>query len=158
MTPISSRLTLSIVPCYTWDVRRDTITSRILMATARQVGSTLQNTFRTPCKRSMQGNPPVSTIHNEAVSAQPVPVLKEAVIPDICESLLEQERQGAPQILRYGDLTQEMLSWIRDKEAAEIRKHCLLHSDLPWWPTCGYTIPKAEHSAQRQHSSIQKNS
>ena len=106
----------------------------------------------------MQGNPPVSTIHNEAVSAQPMPVLKEAVIPDICESLLEQERQGAPQILRYGDLTQEMLSWIRDKEAAEIQKHCLLHSDLPWWPTCGYTIPKAEHFAQRQHSSIQKNS
>jgi len=70
-------------------------------------------------------------IPNEAVSAQPVPVLKETVIPDICEALLEQERQGALQILHYGDLTQEMLSWIRDAVATEIREHHLLHSDSP---------------------------
>lgn len=70
-------------------------------------------------------------IPNEAVSAQPVPVLEEISIPDLCEALLEQERLGALAILRYGDLTPDMRAWIRDAEAGEIKRRGLLHSDSP---------------------------
>lgn len=70
-------------------------------------------------------------IPNEVVSAQPVPILEEIAIPDVCEALLEQERLGTLAILRYSVLTPEMRAWVRDAEAAEIRSRGLLRSDSP---------------------------
>ena len=97
-------------------------------------------------------NAPSTEILNEAVSAQPVPILKEKGNPDICEALLEQERQGGMQILRYGNLTQEMLSWIRKAEAAEIWKHAFCIPILPWPPICTHTIPRAGHNTKKKRS------
>ena len=70
-------------------------------------------------------------IPNEAVSAQPVPVLEERFIPDLMEALLEQERSGALVIRRFEGLTQRELDWIRDAEAGEILKRGLLRTDSP---------------------------
>ena len=66
-------------------------------------------------------------IPNEAVSENPVPVLKEIFIPDACEALLEQERLGNLIIRRYNELPQRAYEWIRDVEADCIRKAGLLH-------------------------------
>lgn len=70
-------------------------------------------------------------IPNEVVSDQPVTVLDEIVIPDVCEALLEQERLGTLVIRRYGELTPKMLDWIRRVEADTIREKDLLRSDGP---------------------------
>lgn len=67
-------------------------------------------------------------IPNEAVSEVAVPIVEEIPIPDVCEALLEQARQGALIIHRYHELTPQMLSWIRDAEADSIRKRNLLNA------------------------------
>lgn len=72
-----------------------------------------------------------TAIPNEAVSAEPVEVLEEIVIEDVCEALLEQERLGNLVIRRYHELTPGMLEWIRQAEAEEIRKRDLLQLDGP---------------------------
>lgn len=61
-------------------------------------------------------------IPNEAVSERPVPVVREIVIPDACQALLEQERLGKLVIRRYGELSGKMRDWIRETEADCIRK------------------------------------
>jgi hypothetical protein len=66
-------------------------------------------------------------IPNEAVSEDPVPVLKEIFIPDACEALLEQERLGNLVIRRYHELPERAYEWIRNVEADCIRKADLLH-------------------------------
>ena len=68
-------------------------------------------------------------IPNEAVSAEPVPVLRETVIPDALEALLEQERLGALVIHRYEELSQRKLAWIRKAEMETILKMELLEQD-----------------------------
>ena len=65
------------------------------------------------------------------------------MIPDVCEALLEQERLGTLQILRYMDPTQGMLAWIRNAETAEIREHGVLHSDSPLVPYMRAPYPKS---------------
>lgn len=60
-------------------------------------------------------------IPHEAVSADPVPVLSEQRIPDLLEALVEQERQGALKLFRYGDLSEAQLAWIRKAISQEIR-------------------------------------
>lgn len=68
-----------------------------------------------------------TAIPNEAVSPEPVAVLEEIMIADVCEALLEQERLGALVIRRYEELSKGMLEWIRKAEAEEIRKRNLIH-------------------------------
>ena len=70
-------------------------------------------------------------IPNEAVCKEPVPVLAETVIPDVYEALLEQQRLGELVIRRYEELSLKELTWIRDAEAAEIRKRNLLYTGGP---------------------------
>lgn len=67
-------------------------------------------------------------IPNEAVSQEAVPVLRELVIPDLWEAILEQERLGALVIHRYAELSQKQLDWIHKVEADTIRDKNLLHT------------------------------
>ncbi len=67
-------------------------------------------------------------IPNEVVSAQAVPIVQEIPIPDVCEALLAQERQGTLVIHRYHQLSQKMLDWICRVEADCIRKMHLLNT------------------------------
>ena len=64
-------------------------------------------------------------IPNEVVCEQEVPVIRETVIPDACEALLEQERLGTLVIHRYHELSDKMIDWIRRAEADCIRKYRL---------------------------------
>ena len=70
-------------------------------------------------------------IPNEAVSEEAVPVIRETVIPDVCEALLEQERLGALVIYRYHELSERKLEWIRRVEADIIREKDMLNHDGP---------------------------
>lgn len=70
-------------------------------------------------------------IPNEAVSEEAVPVLEEQLIPDVCEALLEQEKQGALVIHPYDTLSPQMKDWIRREETATILEHRLLHTPGP---------------------------
>ncbi len=53
-----------------------------------------------------------TAIPNEAVSEVSVPVMKEILIPDVYEALLEQQRQGKLTIRRYEELSEATRSWI----------------------------------------------
>ena len=70
-------------------------------------------------------------IPNEAVSDQPVPVLREIRIPDVCEALLEQERLGTLVIQRHGELTDKMRDWVQRVEADIIREKGLMGQESP---------------------------
>ena len=70
-------------------------------------------------------------IPNEVLSASPVPVIRETVIRDVCEAMLEQERRGTLVIHRYHELSQRKLEWIRKVEADTIREHDLLRAGGP---------------------------
>lgn len=70
-------------------------------------------------------------IPNEAVSAEPVPILRETVIPDALEALLEQERLGTLVIHRYGELSERKLAWVRKVEMETILKMGYLETDSP---------------------------
>lgn len=70
-------------------------------------------------------------IPNEAVSEKPVPVIRETVIPDALEALLEQERLGTLVIRRYHELPQSMIDWIRRTEAGIICEKDLLRRNGP---------------------------
>lgn len=70
-------------------------------------------------------------IPNEAASNSPVPILKEIIIEDACEALLEQEKQGTLVIRRYEQLSEKERIWIRNAEAETIQKHDLLNTPGP---------------------------
>ena len=67
-------------------------------------------------------------IPNEVVSDVEVPVIREMVIPDVYDALLEQEKLGTLVIHRYEELSPKMLDWIRKVEADGIRHSNLLQS------------------------------
>ena len=77
------------------------------------------------------GHTEATRIPNEAVSQEPVPIVREIPIPDACEALLEQERLGTLVIRRYHQLPEKMLEWIRKAEADEIRAADLIHNPGP---------------------------
>ena len=70
-------------------------------------------------------------IPNEAVSEDAVPILKEILIPDVYEALLEQERLGALIIRRYHELSERGIEWIRSTQAQIIREKDLLRNPGP---------------------------
>ena len=72
-----------------------------------------------------------TAIPNEVVSPAAVEVTEEIYIPDVLEALLEQERLGALEILRYEDLTPKMLDWIFRAELGEIKERNLLQERSP---------------------------
>lgn len=65
-------------------------------------------------------------IPNEYVTPSEVPVDRELLISDLCEALLEQERQGALKIVRWSELSGERRRWIIRAEADTIREKGLL--------------------------------
>lgn len=71
-------------------------------------------------------------IPNEYVTPNPVPVLEEIPIPDVYAALLEQEGLGALTIVRYQDMTERRLAWVREAEAQTILEHNLLREDNPF--------------------------
>ena len=71
-------------------------------------------------------------IPNEYVTPDPVPVLEEIPIPDVYQALLEQEGLGALKIVRYQDMTERRLAWVREAEAQTILDHDLLHEEGPF--------------------------
>lgn len=82
-------------------------------------------------------------IPNEVVSQKVVSVIKETVIPDVYEALLEQERTGALVIRRYEELSQKMLDWICKAEAEEIRKRNLIQTACPMAEYMKRNYPKS---------------
>ena len=70
-------------------------------------------------------------IPNEVTSPEPVAVLQEIRIPDLCEALLEQERLGQLEIRRYDTLPQKGLDWILRTEADCIQEYDALHQEGP---------------------------
>ncbi len=70
-------------------------------------------------------------IPNEVVSEKAVTVIREIMIPDVCEALLEQERLGKLTIHRHAELSPKQLAWIRQVEADTIREHDLLNHPGP---------------------------
>ena len=68
-----------------------------------------------------------TAIPNEYVTPSPVPVLEELSIPDVYAALLEQERLGALKIVRYQDMTEKRLAWVREAEAQTILEKDLLN-------------------------------
>lgn len=71
-------------------------------------------------------------IPNEFVTLNPVPVVEEIPVPDVYEALLEQERLGALKIVRYQDMTENRLAWVRETVAQDILERHLLHEDNPF--------------------------
>ena len=67
-------------------------------------------------------------IPNEAICQSNVPIIRETLIPDIYEALLEQQKAGALLIYRYHQLSPAMLQWIDEVQTQEILQGNLLHS------------------------------
>lgn len=70
----------------------------------------------------------LTSIPNEAVSENSVPVIKETHIADAYEALLEQELAGDLIIHRYNELSNEFRNCIREEAADEIRKNDLINT------------------------------
>lgn len=68
-------------------------------------------------------------IPNEYVTAWPVPVAEETVIPDVYKALLEQERLGTLKIIRWSELTNRRRQWIVQAEMETILEKNLLYQD-----------------------------
>lgn len=96
-------------------------------------------------------------IPNEAVSQAAVPVIRETVIPDACEALLEQERLGALVIHRFHELSEGMRCWIRRVEADEIKSHGLLHNPGPMADYYREHYPESWALAQSEQRSADGN-
>lgn len=70
-------------------------------------------------------------IPNEYVSAREVPVEEEILIPDLYGALLEEERQGTIQIVRWPEVSGKMREWIVRRQMGEILEAGLLYQDTP---------------------------
>jgi hypothetical protein len=66
---------------------------------------------------------------NEYISRSPVGVLSEMVIENVYQEFVRLESQGALEIIRYENITEKMLLWIRRVETEEILEHHLLGED-----------------------------
>lgn len=76
-----------------------------------------------------RGDMETTQIPNEYVTPDPVPVLEEIPVPDVYAALLEQEGLGALTIVRYQDMTERQLAWVREAEAQTILEQRLLHEE-----------------------------
>ena len=74
-----------------------------------------------------RGDMETTQIPNEFVTPDPVPVVEEIPVPDVYQALLEQEGLGALTIVRYQDMTERRLAWVREAEAQTILEKELLH-------------------------------
>ena len=86
-------------------------------------------------------------IPNEIVSPLPVKVLREILIPDVLQALLEQEQKGALVLRRYEQLSARTLEWILQAEKNEIKKRDLLHVSSPMAEYMKLRYPQAWEAA-----------
>ena len=70
-------------------------------------------------------------IPNEVISKKEVKVVREIFIPDAYEAILEQEKAGTIKIIRYEELSEERLAWIKCSEAEAIREMNLIDNPSP---------------------------
>ncbi len=73
-----------------------------------------------------------TAIPYELVSAVPVRVKEEILIPDILEALLEEEQRGNLRIIRYDQQTEKMRDWVRRTERDVILENHLLRQSSPF--------------------------
>lgn len=83
-------------------------------------------------------------IPNEFVSAEAVPVETEIQVPDLCAALLEEERLGSMEIIRWQSLTADQQAWIAAVEKNEILEAGLLAA--PDSPRARYMMDKYPES------------
>lgn len=94
-----------------------------------------------------------TAIPHERVTARPVPVREEIVIPDLLAALREQERLGAVRLIPWEQVDEANRRWIIDAERREILDRGLL--DHPEEPMARYLREKYPESwarAERERS------
>lgn len=89
-------------------------------------------------------------IPNEYVTARPVPVAEETVVPDVYEALLEQERLGNLRVIRYEERSEESRQWYLRAEADVILEKHLLTEDSPLARYMREKYPESWALAQRR--------
>lgn len=89
-------------------------------------------------------------IPNEVVSAVPVAVEEEIFIPDVCEALLAEERNGALDIVRWPQLSSERRDWVTRVQAREILEAGLLDQYSPRARYMREKYPKSWALAQNE--------
>ena len=91
-----------------------------------------------------------TAIPNEFVTADPVPVLEEVLIPDVYEALLEQERTGALRVVRWAERSAESKAWTVRDEKETILKHGLLREDSAFARYMREKYPESWELARQQ--------
>lgn len=89
-------------------------------------------------------------IPNEYVTARPVPVAEETVVPNVYEALLEQERLGNLRVIRYEERSEESRQWYLRAEADVILEKHLLTEDSPLARYMREKYPESWALAQRR--------
>ena len=100
------------------------------------------------------GSVETTRIPNEAISAEPVHVLREIPIPDALEALLEQERLGTLVIHRYEELSEKKLAWIQKVEMETILKMGYLENDCPGAAYMREHYPESWELAKQENARI----
>lgn len=95
-------------------------------------------------------------IPNEVISEKAVPIIRETIIPDACEALLEQERLGALVIHRYHELSEGNLNWIHREEAKIIRKFNLLNAPSPMGDYYRLHYPESWSIVEQERKNTEK--
>ncbi len=93
-------------------------------------------------------------IPNEYVTARPVPVAEEIVIPDVYKALLEQERLGALNIIRWPELTDGRRRWIVQAELETILEKKLLCQDTDYAHYMRDKYPESWELARQREKEI----
>ena len=88
-----------------------------------------------------------TAIPHERVTARPVPVREEIVIPDLLAALREQERLGAVRLIPWEQVDEANRRWIIDAERREILDRGLL--DRPEEPMARWLREKYPESWAR---------
>lgn len=73
----------------------------------------------------------LTRIPNEVVSSCEVDVEEEILIPDVCGALLDEERSGTLEIVRWNEVSERRREWIRRVQMEEILGAELLGEDSP---------------------------
>ena len=87
-------------------------------------------------------------ILNEAVSQEPVAVLREERIDDLYAAILGEAQAGTMIIRRYEELSARMQVWIEEEETREIIGRGLLHTPGPMADYMRLHYPKSWEKAQ----------
>ena len=93
-----------------------------------------------------------TSIPNEYVTAEPVPVAGEVFISDVYEALLEQARMGALDIVRWEEMSEKRRQWVISSGIEVILEKGLLHEDGDFAHYMRETYPDSWALAQKELS------